>query len=373
MAPSPHASPIHARPASTSHASSPIRADEELTMVIPTIRDSQPAKPTSIPEAINDSDDAQERDIITPMKSLKVYEDPFSSTDDQTTPRPTITEPVLGEVPVNEDAANLARNDASEINMKIPPVFPERSKQNSRLLDSGITRVKAKTLDVHGFRKLQGLIRDNKAILAEDKFDALLLGLFEYLEVPLPSLTLEKAQDVRAQIIATIKLMLNRDSDAFKPNILRGLSSLLVTRSAYDARAHLVSGLELLAEEFVILAEPDSTAKKITALLQTEEMSTEGCRTLSMGLHILKELLDAKSSFVPENIDDMAKLAIRCLDSVESGVRMDAVKLCVAMHARVGEVKFWEVMSGLGVKDDPKNLITYYVVKRQRELSASSC
>jgi CLIP-associating protein 1/2 len=44
---------------------------------------------------------------------------------------------------------------------------------------------------------------------------------------------------------------------------------------------------------------------------------------------------------------------------------MDAVQLCVAMHARVGEKKFWSVMKG--VEDDPKSLITYYIVKRQRE------
>ena len=57
-------------------------------------------------------------------------------------------------------------------------------------------------------------------------------------------------------------------------------------------------------------------------------------------------------------------------ESSDSGVRMDAVQLCVALHGRVGETSFWAAMDG--VKDDPKSLITYYIVKRQRENSVSS-
>ena len=53
------------------------------------------------------------------------------------------------------------------------------------------------------------------------------------------------------------------------------------------------------------------------------------------------------------------------LESSDSGVRMDAVQLCVALHSNVGEATFWGVMKG--VKDDPKSLITYYIVKKQRE------
>jgi CLIP-associating protein 1/2 len=244
-------------------------------------------------------------------------------------------------------------------------------KQNSRLLDSGITKIKAKSLDVHGFRKLQGMIRDNKAAWSDDRFDVLLLGLFEYLEAPLNTLSPEKVQDVKAQILATIKLMYKKDHDAFRPHVLKGLESLLATRSCYDARTHIVSGLELLADELVALADPKHTTNKITSQLQNEQMTLEGCRTLSMGLHVLKELLDARRDFVPneDEVKEMCKLAARCLESSESGVRMDAVQLCVSVHSRVGEARFWNALGG--VKDDPKSLITYYIVKKQRELAAS--
>jgi CLIP-associating protein 1/2 len=336
-------------------------------MVIPTLSG---LKEQQGPQTIDSSD---EDGIMTPLKPMKVYEDPFSSTDDQTTPRPVITAAVLEEVPVNEDGSNLVRSDANGTETaKASPMSPEKFKQNSRLLDSGITKIKAKSLDVHGFRKLQGMIRDHKAPWSDDKFDELLLGLFEYLEAPLASLSPEKVQDVKAQILATIKLMYKRERDSFRPHVLKGLESILATRSCYDARAHIVSGLELLADELVTLADPKRTTEAITSQLQNEEMTLEGCRTLSMGLHVLKGLLDIKKEFVPshEDITEMCGLAARCLESSESGVRMDAVQLCVSIHARIGENRFWSALGG--VKNDPKSLITYYIAKRQREVAAAS-
>jgi CLIP-associating protein 1/2 len=382
---SPRASPPKPRLAATKAiSSSPSKADEDFTMVVPTISGLQ--KPFQ-PPTDKKFDSSDDEDLVTPMKSMKVYEDPFSSTDDQTTPRPPLAPLVLEEVPINEDALNVARNSTDGSNdmngsngvttmestpsPKAPPMSPERFKQSSRLLESGITKIKAKALDVHGFRKLQGMIRDNKAAWSDDRFDALLLGLFEYLEAPLTTLSPEKVQDVKAQILATIKLMYKKDRDAFRPHVPQGLESILATRSSYDARSHIVSGLELLADELVTLAEPQQTTDIITAQLQNEKMTLEGCRTLSMGLHILKELLDVKTAFMPNDVEvkEMCKLAARCLESAESGVRMDAVSMCVSIHARVGENTFWNALGG--VKDDPKSLITYYIVKRQREEAAT--
>ena len=322
------------------------------------------------PKVASSRDSSDDEAVTTPAKGLKVYEDPFSSTDDQTTPRPIVTAPVLEEVPLNEDASNIARNEPGID--KAASISPERLKQSFKLLDSAITKIKAKLLDVHGFRKLQGMIRDNKAMWSGDRFDLLLLGLFEYLEAPLASMTADKVQDVKAQILATIKLMYKKDREAFRPYVSRGLQSILATRSSYDSRSHIVSGLELLAGELIIMSSASDSIGIITTRLRGESMSVEGCRSLSMGLHVLREVLEVKKDFIPSDteIDDQRELATRCLESSESGVRSDAVQLCVSMHARLGESKFWETFGR--VKDDPKSLITYYVVKRQREAAASA-
>ncbi|KAH8592959.1 STU1 protein-like protein [Bisporella sp. PMI_857] len=363
VAPSPRPSPGKAKSMANLQASSPSKADEEFTMVVPKISGLRESPAPKMPLTIESSDDDE---IVTPAKSLKVYEDPFSSTGDSTTPRPVFTVPVLEELPVNEDTANLILN-STKVSDKAPPVTPEQQKQNSRLLDSGISKIKAKSLDVHGFRKLQALIRENKAAWNDDKFDSLILGLFAYLEASLPSLAPEKVKDVKAQILTTINLMYKKDRDTFRGYVSKGLESLIAARSTYDSRTHIVSGMELLADELVTLSEPRQTASSITANLEGTKFTTEGCRTLSMGLHVLKELIDVKKDFLPSEAEAEAigKLAARCLDSSDSGVRMDAVQLCVSLHSRIGEATFWAVLDGL--KDTPRNLITYYTAKHQNE------
>ncbi|KAH8804827.1 protein-like protein STU1 [Xylogone sp. PMI_703] len=360
---SPRVTPARPKSAMNPIESSPSKGDEEFTMVVPNLSVMNGSHlsippPTSSPKS----------EAVTPSKSLKVYEDPFSNTDDQITPRPTFNAPVLGEVPVNEEALNRVPNESTNGELLSPTAL----KQNARLLDSGIAKVNTKSLDVHGFRKLQGMIRDNKTTLTEEKAHTLLLGLFDYLEAPLLTLTPEKIQDVKAQILATIKLMFKKQPDVFKAHVQRGLECILGTRRGYDSRAHIVSGLEVLADELVTLSDPSIIAGSIIERLNSEEMTLEGCRVLSMGLHILRELLEVKKDFMPssDELSNVSKLAAKCLESSESGVRMDAVQLCVAIHSRVGEAKFWGALTG--VKDDPKSLITYYIVKRQREVANSA-
>lgn len=348
-------------------SSSPSRANEDFTLVVPSIAnlkitpppETQPVVIAPAPEVVVGPAPG------TPSSDLKVYEDPF--TDDQPTPKPTFTGPVLEDKPINEDAANLLTANGQPLVVEIG-LTPEKAQQNARLLESGITRVRAKTLDVHGFRKLQSLLRDSKGIFTDDKFEALLLGLFQYLEDPLPAVAPEKAQDVKAQILTTIKLLLKKERDNFQPHVSKGLESLLETRAAYDTRAHIVSGLELLADELVTIGDGSEIVVVLTKRLQTcDDAAAEDSRILSTGLHVLRAMLDKRTTFVPNDSElaQLASLARRCLDSTDSGVRHDAVQLCVALHSRIGEATFWEALKD--VKADPKNLITYYIARRQRE------
>lgn len=321
--------------------------------------EAEAAPKPSIPEITFDSEPQS--------PALKVYEDPF--VEESSTPKPTVTGPILEEKPVNEDAANLQTSTADQPVSDDPSESPEKTRQNSRLLDSGISKIKAKSLEVHGFRKFQSLVRDNKTVFTDEKFEAILLGLFQYLEDPLSATAPEKVQDVKAQILTTIKLLLKRERDSFRPHVSKCLESLLQTRSAYDNRAHIVSGLELLSDDLVSLGDPTEIIVVLTRRLgSSTDSTTEGCRALSMGLHVLKALLDKRdesTALAEPELVQLSQLAGRCLESTDSGVRMDAVQLCVALHARVGEETFWGAMKG--TKDDPKSLITYYIVKRQRE------
>lgn len=305
-----------------------------------------------------------DRQPLEQSPPLKIYEDPGIV---QHTPK-SATPPVLEDKPVNEDVAKLQRANG-QVQDEAAPASPDKSRQNSRLLDSGINKIKTMSLEVHGFRKLQSLLRDSQTIISDDRFEALVLGLFAYLADPMEDQSPDKTQDVKAQILTTLKLLLKKERQNFHPHVSKGLEALLFTRASYDSRAHVVSGLELLADELVTLGDASEIVLVLTAqMANVTDASTQGCRTLSMGLHVLKEMLDIKADTYMPSSSELAKLnvlASRCLESADSGVRMDAVKFCVALHARVGEAKFWEGIQG--VKDDPKSLITYYIVKRQRE------
>lgn len=367
-------SPQAASPKASPKAPVAVQATEQVAEpVAPPV-----SAPVSAPVPVEDVEPtvAPKSATPTPSKALKVYEDPFTE-EDQPTPRPvingTVERPVLEDKPINEDAVTLAPNPADTNDVLGTPLAPpDKTRQNTRLIESGITRVKAQTLDVHGFRKLQSLLRDNKVLLDDSKFDSLLVGLFQYLESPLDNIAPEKIQDVKAQILATVKLMLKKSRDRFQPHVSRGLEALLAARTRYDARTHIVSGLELLADELVVIGDADEITVTMTKNLSQMDMDTTGHRSLSMGLHVLKELVDSRPSFAPSEpeVAGLLGLASRCLESRESGVRMDAVQLCVALHARLGEQRFWDCMRS--VKEDPKSLITYYIVKRQRENGAAA-
>ncbi|TLS26952.1 hypothetical protein PpBr36_04671 [Pyricularia pennisetigena] len=387
VAPSPRASPAKPKPTSVartlreSSPSKPVEAPSPARTLASPMPASPapavhpvPAGPIQEPETEQQETRPESRTSTppdTPQRPVKVYEDPF--TVDEPSPKPMLTRPVLEDIPINEDAANLVRPVEPDSGVTSTDGGPlDKTKQYARLLDSGISKIRAHNLDVHGFRKLQTVVRDNKFSFTDDKFEALLLGLFDFLQSPLSEIPTEKVPDVKAQILATIKLLLKRARDNFQPHVSHALESLLEARGVYEARTHIVSGMELLADELVTVGDPSEMVVVLTQALQGVEMDARGCRSLTMGLHVLREVVDARPDFHPteSELAALSGLAARCLDSHESGVRMDAVQLCVALHARVGDTRFWDTIKG--VKEDPKSLITYYIVKRQREHDAAA-
>ncbi|KAK7743200.1 suppressor of tub2 mutation [Cytospora paraplurivora] len=292
----------------------------------------------------------------SPSKALRVFEDPVTAS--QSYSRRT-SPAVLEEKPVNEGAATLLARQNGDA-------------PAAGTFKSTIAKIEKKTLRVDEFKPLQSSILKNKALLPDDTFRSLLSGLFEYLKDEESHLAPEKLHDVKVQILATIKLLLKKQREHFRPYISDGLKSLMSARRAYDARDPIVFGLELLADEMVTLGDAQEIALVLTqSMYETEADDAAAGRSLSMGLHVLKEMVDARTGYIPtdQELRRMSALCARCLESSESGVRMDAVQFCVALHSRVGDTRFWAVMKD--VKDDPKSLITYYIVKRQREVEAN--
>lgn len=381
----PYNSPVLASPTSSKmkppskfHMSGPIspsrsptrNTDEDFTMVIPNLSKLSADQPQLATSPV-----IKEARQSIPAKSagMQIFEDPFSATAaklDGPSDRPANRSPVLGEVEMNGDVPKAARKavDPSEPN-KPSDLPPQKIKQNQTMLDSGIKRINAQSLGVHEFRGLQKLIKNSDHTLwADGRFSTLLGALFGHLEAPLKDLSPEKAQDVKAQLLSTIKIMLKKNRDAVGDLAPQGIDSLLVARAQHEARAHIVPGYELLAKELIQIGDSDKIANIIISRLQSQEQSHEGNRTLTMGLQTLSKMMDT-TDFNPsaKQVEQMGILGTKCIRSSDSGVRKSAMEFCcLSLHSRIGDEQFWGLMGG--ADEDLKKLMTYYLkVKTARQ------
>jgi CLIP-associating protein 1/2 len=417
---SPHVTPqtVKAKPASQpvpprAPSASPTKANEDFTLVVPTVtnpratsprlsprastRLAMPARESSIApvdQSIQELEPTPEFQsaLTTPVKAfdnsasqpkpetpVRVFEDPAH--EGQETPKPSpIAANVLEDRPVNEDAGNLMRTEQSQEDglngiSTSSPLSPEKAKQNARLLDSGINKLKAKTIDAHSLRKIQSIIRDSanggkSTVFTDDRSDALIVALFDFLESPLGNLLPAKVQDVKAQTLMAINLLLKKMRDSFQPHVSRGLASIIHCRAAYDVRAHIVPGLEKLASDLDFLGDAAEITAVLSQMLSQLDLSDA---SICLGLRTLAQTVTFKRpTFVPSDVElsSLAGLAGRCLASGDSNVRREAIELCIALHVVVGEKKFWETLKGVEVGDDAKSLVTYYIEKRRRESAA---
>lgn len=340
---------------------SPSRNDEDFTMVIPNL-----SKLTKDLPQLATSPVIKEARQSTPHQ-VQIFEDPFSATApkmDGPAEQPADKSPILGEVELNGDN-HIARkvSENIEAEAKKPSVLsPQKIKQNQTMLDSGIKRINAQSLGVHEFRGLQKLIKiSDHTLWSEGRFDTLLVALYNHLEAPLKDLAPEKAQDVKAQLLTTIKIMLKKNKSAVGARASKGIDSLLVARAQHEAREHIVPGYELLAKELIQIGDQSTLADTIIARLQAQESSPQGQRTLTMGLQTLSKMMD-NASFEPTNkqVEKMGVLGAKCISSSDSGVRKSAMAFCCkSLHDRIGDDAFWRLMGGCD--EDLKKLMTYYL------------
>lgn len=338
---------------------------------------------------------------------LKVYEDPIGvDTEISTAPQVTSRATVLEELPINEPPicqprlspnfpllaeeretphyhrkwinveAVASRDSDSE---KIDNPFLMR-----RILESGIVRVKAGTLDVHGFRKLQALIRGNEDIWEDGvKFDELLLPLLENIESPndLRSNGVGKGQDLKTQVLMTIRLLQQHQPKYFSAYYPRALCAITLARKHHNSTSHIVCGLEETSETIVSQCDPLPSLDAVLDLLETEPR--EESDTISMGLYVLAGLLHRVSSLSSSKIDATCKLststqqnlrlgnvAAGCLRNTNPDVRRAVVEFVLELYDIVGDKgEFWNLIGGLG--EDHRSLITYYLARREKAYGRS--
>lgn len=340
--------------------------------------------------------------------SVKVYEDPEppASTDAGVSigggRSPNVNfapaKPVLEELPVNEpttpghrDNKPLSAPDRTPLNALTPggaenthrrwgkvesvenrrkSVSP-RSKDPAKareMIEKGITRIRAKALDVHGYRKLQGLIKYHDAIFAdESKYDEMLLALLDALEAPGDEKR-SRSLDLKTQILVTIRLMFNYNRTYFSAYYPRAMTALLNARKQYELTNHIVSGLEETAEDIVAACRPPDVIDAVLDLIETEEQDDKGYRAITMGIYVLTGLLRRLNKnrvyLSRPELERLGKFANKSLMQPQPDVRRAITEFCVELHEMVNDDDvFWRMInSPVG---DHRNLLTYFIAKKK--------
>ena len=316
---------------------------------------------------------------------LKVYEDPEQPTDNDSTPRPFKSN-VLGELPVNEPQVPLLKGEVwdplqrqgwsgMEKNpRRVSDTTTEDPRHHAqRLLESGIVRIRKGALDIHGFRKLQSLMKSQPDIWGDGtKFDDLLLALLDSLDTfsETTKHVRDGQKDVKTQVLVTIRSMLEHQRKLFSTFYPRAMCALLSARKHHDESSHMVMGLEDTAEKIVAyFSEPSELIDAVLDLLESEEITDAGNQTVTMGLWVLRGVLSrdpkVRSLLDQEQQQRMGALAVTCLRASNPDIRRAVTEYTLELHNLVKpEQRFWDTLKG--ARDDHRSLITYYLARRDR-------
>jgi CLIP-associating protein 1/2 len=405
----------------TANQASPTRANEDFTMVIPSV---QTMSDIELPSTRRDSALSKDRlatigkhspmssDGLSNVETLKVYEDPVPNTTGEVqseshaiaggfeTPRAGTKVSALEELPVNEPAtlplrprgfptefeavsplngvgAHPSENSHRRWNKvetaeKRKSVSP-RSKdpdQARLMLDNGITKIRARNLDVHGYRKLQGLIKEHDNIFKDEtKFDDLLLALLDSLEAPNEErrTALGRPLDLKTQVLVTTRLMFAHNKLYFSAYYPRAMSAVISARKYYDSKDHIVSGLEETSEDIAGACNPGDVIDAILDVLETEERNEAGYRTISMGIYVLSGLLHRlntrKMTMEKADLKRLGKLAFRSIRDTHPDIRRAVIDYCLELRDMVEpEEDFWQMINDS--VEDYRALLTYYIIRR---------
>lgn len=260
--------------------------------------------------------------------------------------------------------------ETAERNRSVSPHSQTPDKARKQL-SRAIEKIRARTMDDYGYRRLQGLIKAHDTLFQDErKYDELLLALLDMLETP----NTERRQPLgrlfenKFQILVTIRLMLVHNAKYCAPYHPRALSALMTARRNFESRCHIVGGLEETAEDIVAACSPADVIDHILDVLELQECDEAGYRAISMGLHILSGLVARiKESEISDESQEqrLTQFALKCLRNENSETRRATIAFCVELRRVVNpEERYFQMVAG---NDDAlKSLLTYFIATTRR-------
>ena len=328
------------------------------------------------------------------QRPLKVYEDPVKKNSN--TDQPVLATPraprALGELPVNEPTSQNRIAAERELLMEKknegkPAHYHQdwtgfqqseyrqlRKAENvdnpmlaRKILESGIVRIQARSLDVHGFRKLQALIPSAPASIWEEgyKLQELLVPLLDYLEASNKFNDVRDAirdLDIKTQILVVIKLLMKNHARFFEPFYPQTLSALVMARKHYHPSTHMVAGIEETASDVITNCGPPAAC--ISSMLDLLDVD-RASESRIMALEVLQALLHKShlDRYPLEDVERMSRLTTALLDSPKLEVRRATLDMALELRYNLDEEHFWTLLAN--TKNESKGLITYYLARNQ--------
>ncbi|KAL1305356.1 hypothetical protein AAFC00_002252 [Neodothiora populina] len=315
-----------------------------------------------------------------PVEEFQIHEDSVNGralTPESTTP-PMAETRVLNELPVNEssnqDPKSPTPADGARRNGEpTPPMSPEskaESVRSRKLLLSGIERIKSRTLDAHGFRKVLELVRSSDSgdifgSVGEGKrFDDLCHGLIDYIvDTPtdLAGNNVRHSHELKRQAISILWALVNKQQPTYRKWLSSGrwctrtLAGVFDSRRGVEGQGLLVKDLEGLAVEIAGQVHPEEGEKAVlTWLEQDNEQSNHvdelqddaimaqrhsaeaksRARATALALRTLSTILTNHKTVpvLAEISTRIASITAMCLKSNDAEVRKAAVELALELH-----------------------------------------
>ncbi|GAB7359050.1 hypothetical protein MBLNU230_g5122t1 [Neophaeotheca triangularis] len=366
----------------------------------------------------------------TPQPEVQIYEDPFTAeaTSSQPTPRTEENRAVLSELPVNENvrvqsptqsigssqspASSPQRPSQSRSPAPIPsnsntvttntdgaasttsstPQTPQdraEALRNRRLLESGITRIRTRQLDAHGFRRVQELAKTQIPETWDGGrlFDELLSVLLEYLvqtfATPAPE---SKTSSLQTQALALVRALLVLQRKYASGWYAKALEATLSCRqhveSGSNSSSQLIDELQRTSDEILKTVATNPLAREACSTSVLDFLETETPLPAAPGqdaasafaLNTLHALVPAPPDSLPEpQLSRAIATAAKSLSSPSPDVRKAATEFAAELYALLvageaqeeeeqGKAVFWKGFQG--VEEGRLALLTYYIARR---------
>ena len=327
-----------------------------------------------------------ESELVPAVSALKVYEDPVGSPEDEVPGGTLMPSTVLEERTINEPVNTMIVPHAIVTDQEVKKIYsspykrgmseqPEDMIQARRLLDGGIARVRARNLDAHGFRKLQGLLKTYPDIWPDlGRFSELLTALLEYLQTPFGNMMkghqvdFARLQDLKVQVLGTVRLMMDSQFDFFRPLVPQTLAAIITARKYCESRSHVVRVLEATAKSLYALAGPDLCVEAVLQAMDGEDRET-GKPSICMGFAVLGgSLRDQRLTWpLGRAVEQrLCSMAVRFMNDGDPDIRHSVTEYCVDLYSCMeSKATFWRLIGPTA--EDHRSLITYYLARKEEE------